>query len=161
MQAELKGVMDRVKGLPWVFLLTFCLSLEFYLTNRWCVQRRPPLSQLHPVSVGRKKLPLRLKFRMWRRTGNGSKRKSGSLPPPISLYEWPSQTLLVDAGLPPALKTFPFSHMLLMLRIPSVTIGRSMAADLGDLTSLLLWPERARQKGKAEISLCCLLVSCV
>lgn len=60
--------------------------------------------------------------------------------------EWTCQTLLVDAGLPPEVKTFPFSHMLLMLRIPSVTIGRSIAPDRGDFTSWLVWTEKAKER---------------
>ena len=62
-------------------------------------------------------------------------------------------TLLVDPA--PLLEpnTLPFSHMLLMLRMPSVTTGRSLALDLGERASLLDWSrgeERREQERREE-----------
>lgn len=144
--------------LPLAFLLVSCCSLGFYSASRWCGPLRLSLSQLLPVWTMSKV------SQAWSSLAAGQSRKdqwTGLFPVCPSLAHTHRKfqqlsnilhhlyfflfffTLNVLPPLPGELNTLPFSHMLLMFRMLSVTTGRSTAPERGDRDSLFsLWGDR-------------------
>lgn len=148
-----------ISDLPLAFLQMFCCSLGFYSASRWCGQPRPSSSQLLPVRKVAKSQPRLVLIVNGPTQEVPVNRAPSSLSAPIAhtninfsiLSAISPFTLNTPPLLPGEANTLPFSHMLLMFRMLSVTTGRSTAPERGErdslfslCTNILKWKESRR-----------------